>query len=160
MKTAILYSSDFGTTKKCALNLQNKLKGDCDVIDLSQKKKIDYDSYDKFVLGSNIKMGKISKYAKKALKNKKINSKLKGVFIVCGYPQTESKYFEKNFKEKYMKNVVCKECFGGSLDVECDSSFVNIAIGQLKAFNKEKGIRNPQVNYTKITKFANTLNRR
>ena len=160
MKTAILYASDFGTTKRCAENLQSKLKGECDLIDLSQKEKLDYDSYDKFVLGTNIKMGKINKYAKKALKNKKINSKLQGIFILCGYPQTAQKYFEKNFKEKYTKNVVAKECFGGSLDLKSDSTFINVAVEQLKAFNKEKGIRNPQVNYTKIGNFARILNRR
>lgn len=160
MKTAILYASDFGTTKKCAENLQNKLKGECDLIDLNLKEKIDYDSYDKIILGSNIKMGRINKYARKALKNKKINSKLQGIFIVCGYPQTAEKYFAKNFKDKYTKNVVVKECFGGSLDLKSNSTFVSVAIEQLKAFNKEKGIRNPQVNYTKVSNFARTLNRR
>lgn len=160
MKTAILYASDFGTTKKCAENLKGKLKGECELIDLTEKPKIDFDSYDKFVLGSNVKMGRINKYARKALKNKKINSKLQGVFMLCGYPQMSQKYFDKNFKEKYTKNVIAKECFGGSLDFETDSTFINVAVGQLKALNKEKGIRNPQVNYTKIGEFARKLNRR
>lgn len=59
MKTVILYSSKKGFTKKCAEYLHKEIS-DSDIFTLEEKN-IDYNQYDKILLGAPIYFGGISK---------------------------------------------------------------------------------------------------
>jgi menaquinone-dependent protoporphyrinogen oxidase len=59
MKTAVLYSSKYGTSAFCASQLASNLS--CDLFSLDEMKTIDISDYDQVILGTSVYMGKIRK---------------------------------------------------------------------------------------------------
>ncbi|MEW8957153.1 flavodoxin domain-containing protein, partial [Clostridium sp.] len=84
MKTLIVYASKHGCAEKCALRLSEKLKESTDIFNIKDKKNIDFDNYNKIIIGGSIYIGNIQKEVKRfcldnieILKNKKIG------FYIC-----------------------------------------------------------------------------
>ena len=68
MKTLVVYTSKYGTTKKCAEKLTSALV-DATLYSCDEKKPLSLDEYERVVLGSSVYMGRPRKNLKKFIQN-------------------------------------------------------------------------------------------
>jgi len=119
-KTLIIYHSKYGTTKKVAVSISEKLKGDSSIalFSLKENENPDIQDFDIVILGTSIYMGQASKKMRtfcktneSALLEKKI-----GLFACGMHPDKEQQ--EKELKDAYPKmlqdNAIAVGFFGGA----------------------------------------------
>ncbi|CAN5505563.1 hypothetical protein BH23BAC1_BH23BAC1_30750 [soil metagenome] len=71
MKTLIIYSSRHGTTEKVAALIAEKLEStEVYIINLKFKAKIDFDQFDRIIIGGSIHMGQVQKVIKDFINEK------------------------------------------------------------------------------------------
>ena len=71
MKTAIIFSGNISTTKKIADIIKSKVNHQVDIFDTSKRFYIDFSEYDNFVLGTNVRYGKLNKRFIRTIKKMK-----------------------------------------------------------------------------------------
>lgn len=118
MKTLILYASNTGTVKDCALKL-NEMIPQSEAVDIT-KALPDPNGYDRVILGASIRAGRINKkiaeYAENTLPI--LLTKETGLFICCADASKVNGYFVEYFPgELIMKAKKCA-CFGGELNIK------------------------------------------
>lgn len=159
MKTAIIFCGNTGTCEVIANMISKKLNHNFDIFDTSKRFYIDFDEYDNFVLGTNVKFGKLNKRFYRLLNKMKeytVNSQNYFVYI-CGA--------DKDCAEEYIAKA--REV----IDVTCDYYFVGgeIKLSNLKGFNKLiaksylkqynlKHQESPQIIFENIDKLVESLN--
>ena len=124
MKTAIIYTTKYGTTAKVAATMAEKLgeAHEVTILPLKQHAKPDISGYETVILGSSVYMGKASGKMKafcneneSVLLQKKI-----GLFVCSMHPEKEQQY--KELKEAYPEllqhNAVATGFFGGAFIFE------------------------------------------
>lgn len=118
MNVLIAYASGSGTTKECATNLADKLKGKIALIDLQKQTVSDLTAYDAVVIGSNVRIGKIHKSVKKFCQayEKELAEKSHGFFLCCGSPETADAYYKNNFSPVLLEGALSLSCLGGEMD--------------------------------------------
>ena len=117
MKTAIIYSSKTGTTKKCAALLAANIGADsCDLFEVTEALP-DISDYECVVVGSYVRMGVIDKKISAFLeKNKEKLFETKfGLFICSCLSDKVSEAIIKNFSDEFMDHAAIIDCFGGEL---------------------------------------------
>lgn len=153
MKYLIVYTSETGTTKKCATMLKEKLRNSTSV-DLNDKMP-SLENYDLVIIGTPIRMGQINKKIKKFLKdNEKILlTKKTAYFICCAFEKDKEAYFTANFNPNLLKHALIYDCFGGELDLNNLHGFSKL-IAKLATKNNKKPIK---LNTENITKFIEKI---
>ena len=100
MKKLIIYTTKHGATKQYAEWIAKEAKAD--IVDMKGGKHIDFNHYDKIVIGCPIYAGSV-RYAEFAEKNwTKLRSKKVGIFTVSGYEAGSSRTkgsYERSFPE-------------------------------------------------------------
>jgi len=82
MKTLVLYSSKYGTTKECAEKISTQLN--CDIYSLDHVGDVSLKNYTHIVIGSSVYMGKLRKSISNFIENNtEIKSKSLTFFICC-----------------------------------------------------------------------------
>ncbi|WP_240839449.1 flavodoxin domain-containing protein [Acidaminobacter sp. JC074] len=82
MKTLVLYSSKYGTTKSCAEKISKSLG--CDINSLDQDTSITLDDYSHIILGTSVYMGKLRKPLTDFVeKNDDLQDKDLSIFFCC-----------------------------------------------------------------------------
>lgn len=116
MSTAIIYASTYGSTRKIAQILNQKIS-DSTLVDI-KKEKIDPNLFDTIILGSSIYIGQIDKHLKNfismnmdVLKKKKI-----GIYLCCGFEENVQTYLDTNFDKELVNKAVIMT-MGGEMDV-------------------------------------------
>lgn len=126
MKTAIIFSGNTGTTELVATMLSKKLNHSFEIFDTSKRFFIDFDEFDNFVLGTNVRYGKLNKRFKRLFtKMKQYTTDSQNYFVyICGA--------EKSRAEDYIASA--REI----IDVVCDYYFVGgeIRISELKGMSR------------------------
>ena len=127
MRTAIIYSSKYGTTEKVANMIAEKIRTNNDVtlISLSSTSKPDLSSYEKVILGTSIYAGRPGiKMWKFCQKHRDIlQSKTIGLFI-CGMQSAKKDAELRGAYPEYLHSIVKAEDFmGGELLFEKMSFF-------------------------------------
>lgn len=110
MKTAILYATCHGTSRKVAEMLSDKLQIDkTDVYDLKNQKNFDINLYDTIVIGGSIHAGKIQSVIKKFCNDNEniILQKQFGLFL-CGMNEAG---YEKQINDAYSEKLRSKAMF-------------------------------------------------
>lgn len=98
MKTLIAYDSFNGCTEECAKIIQKKLKGEVFLRKGTDLKKLDIDEFDKIVIGSPIRFGKLAKVLRSLLKRTKISlCKKIHIFLCVLCLKMMSQIISKNF---------------------------------------------------------------
>lgn len=121
MYTAIVYSTKYGCTEKCAKLLKEQFNNKVDLINLNNIKTVNLSKYDTVIIGGPIYIGKIRKeilkFSNKHLKD--LTSKKIGLFI-CGMPQNGDYLTElnTNFPKILLDNALAKEYFGGEFIID------------------------------------------
>lgn len=156
MKTLIIYSSKYGSTKDCAELLKNKLDGTADILNIQEKKKVNLDNYDTIILGSSIYVGSVSKKLKEYCNQNldELREKRVGIFINCGFEREKEQYFAQNFPQSLLTHALVKECFGGEARMERMNFFYRFIMKKVsKGSYKEM-----KLNIINIESFASTMN--
>jgi menaquinone-dependent protoporphyrinogen oxidase len=111
MKTLIVYSSKYGTTKKCAEILRKQVDADIHCCDC--KAEVTIKSYDLIVLGTSVYMGQARKNMKRFIKHHQGLLSTKSVaFFICS---KESDDFKQVFSPLKINNTTLKAHFGYEL---------------------------------------------
>ena len=118
MKTALIYSSKYGSTKRVANQIAEKLKVIDDLFCM-EKDSPDLHNYDAIILGMPIYAGSTTRDMRSFLKKNRdsLKDKIIAVFILCWDSKRLNEFVENIFPEKLPENVVV-ESVGGELDPE------------------------------------------
>lgn len=141
-KTAIVYSSKYGTTEKVAGMIAEKIADSNDVtlISLVDVPMPDISGYDKIILGTSIYMGKPRDEMKKFTKNNEsaFVGKIVGLYVCGGEKREDKKQKElQGAYPDYLHNMALAEGFmGGEYNFEKMSSMEKKVI-KMKAKTKE-----------------------
>lgn len=137
MKTAIVYATISGTTKKAAQMLAEQI-GNCDLLDISKKRlarKCDVSAYDTVIVGTNVRMGQIDSNAIRFIgKNLELlKTKRVGFFILNFFPE----YTETYLDELFPKSIEAeKASFGAELNLSAMKAYERYL---MKSVQKQKG---------------------
>ena len=118
MKTALIYSSKYGSTKRVAMQIAGKLHNVAGLlcVDLDNPNP---DNFDAIILGMPIYAGSTTRDMRSFLKKNRdsLKDKIIAVFILCWDSKRLNEFVENIFPEKLPENVVV-ESVGGELDPE------------------------------------------
>lgn len=119
MKTAIVYATKYGCTKKCAEILKSYLN--CEVNILSVKSdKINLEQYDTVFIGGSVYMGKIQKEISRFCKHnlKLLLQKKLGLFVCCYTPKDTEGFLETLFPLELIDHAFYVTSVGGEMNYE------------------------------------------
>ena len=159
MKTAVIFSGNEGTCEIVANMIKKGLNHEVDVFDTSKRFYIDFDEYDNFILGTNVRFGRLNNRFKKCFKiMKKYTTNDQNYYCyICGAYKINA---EKDIEDA--RNLI---------DVTCDYYFVGgeVNISKMKGFNKILGKKfaknfscedaeTPELIYENIDKLIESIN--
>jgi menaquinone-dependent protoporphyrinogen oxidase len=137
MKTAILYTSKYGTTEKVACAIADKLRetNEVTLFSLNKNTKPDISGFESVILGTPIYAGQASSKVKafcKANESALLQKKI-GLFVCGMYPDKANR--EKELKEAYPETLRRKadatEFLGGAFIFERMNYFERLIIKQI-----------------------------
>lgn len=116
MKTIIIYASTYGSTRKVAQTLNQKIP-DSTLVDI-KKQSIDPANFDTIILGSSIYIGQIDKQMKNFINGHKdvLKNKRLGIYFCCGFDENQQTYLDTNFDKEMVKDAIVTT-MGGEMDV-------------------------------------------
>lgn len=126
MKTAIIYGTTTGTSRKIAKIIASKLKGEVITIPISKAKDACLLKYDFIIIGGSIHSGRIQSSIKSYVSR---NSKtLKGInyglYLSCLSETKGEKYLMNSFGEDIVEAAFIADTFGGELNPKDRKSVV------------------------------------
>lgn len=118
MSTLLVYGSKYGSTKKCAELLREKLNGNVEVVDIKMSQSLDLNSYEKIVIGTSVYMGKIQKEISEFCKNniEVFKTKKIAVFLCCMNEGDFEKQINDNFPKELLDKAIVKGYLGGEFN--------------------------------------------
>ena len=137
MRTAIIYTTKYGTTEKVANSIAEKLKDTHEVKLFSLKKNPnpDISGFETVILGSSIYMGKSSGKMKAFCKANKsvLLQKMMGLFVCGMHPDKEQQHKELKdaYPEVLLKNATVAEFMGGAFLFERMNFFERLIIKKI-----------------------------
>lgn len=123
MKTAIIFSTTYGSTEKVAKYIAEKLKDDeVKVIRLRKNSKINIDQFDRIILGGSIYLGEIQPVMIKFCENNMnaLLTKNVGLFTCGVEPELvrDDSELEMAFPKKLFNHAVATAFVGGEITIE------------------------------------------
>lgn len=119
-KVLIAYATKHGCAEECAKILSGKMNTETDLWNLKEKKSIDFDAYDKVIVGGSIYAGRIMKEVREfcAKKDSILKGKKLGLYI-CGTSEGDAakKQVESAFPQDLLDAALVKESFGGKIQL-------------------------------------------
>ena len=157
MKTAIVFSSNHGTTEKASQLLKKQLKGDVDVINLKESSNLSLKDYDSVILGSSIYAGSVKSKLKQFIKQNQrdLMTKKIGLFLCCMYEGDKAaKQFETAYPKELRELSVSNGLFGGEFIL------TNLNFFERKIIKMIDGVTTDvsKLDVQEIQKFANRFN--
>jgi len=116
MKTAIIYTSKHGTTRKVAAEIAGLLSpNEVTLIMAGQKEETDLELYDKIIVGGSIHAGTISKSLRKFLKSHRnlLLRKHLGLFLCCMFEEEAEEQMHRAFPEDLRNHAKSCHLVGG-----------------------------------------------
>ena len=158
MKTAIVCSSKYGTTKKVAVLIAEKITSDNDVVfmSLSDNPKPDLSPFEKVILGTSVYAGKPRKDMVKFCRQYQsvLESKVIGLFV-CGMQWKNKEQELKDAFPEYLHNIAKAEVFvGGELLLEEMNFFERALIKKMVKTDKSVS----KLDYEAIDSFSEKMN--
>lgn len=161
MKTAIVYATKYGCTKKCAEILKTYLHGEVSMLSVKADN-INLSQYDTVFIGGSVYMGKIQKeishFCKRNLKqllHKKI-----GLFACCYTPKDTVGFFETLYPIELINHASYVTSVGGIMDYEKMNFLYRKLFQSLKKIDGfNEGFTEPVINEGEIKKLAEAVNK-
>ena len=159
MKTAIVYATKYGCTKKCAEILKSHLN--CEVNILSVKSdKINLEQYDTVFIGGSVYMGKIQKEISRFCKHnlKLLLQKKLGLFVCCYTPKDTEGFFETLFPLELINHASYVTSVGGEMNYEKMNFLYRKMFQSLKKIDGfNDGFTEPEINKVEIKKLVEAI---
>ena len=157
MKTALIFSSNHGTTEKASQLLRGHLKGEVDVINLKNYPNLSLKDYNSVILGSSIYAGSVKSVFKQFIKHNQneLATKKLGLFLCCMYEGDKAtKQFETAYPEALRNVSVSNGLFGGEFILS------NLNFLERKIIKMIDGVTTDvfKLNAQEIKKFADKFN--
>lgn len=157
MKTLIAFTTEYGTATYCAEKLQEGIKSEVDIVNLSESRIASIDEYDVVILGGGVHMGKIGREMKRFVKKHIEILKNKSVYLfICCLEKDTEEFFAKSFPQEVIDIAIDKYVFGGIINLESLSRTHRMV---LQKIGKEKNMKKlKEKNIIKLQKVINKLN--
>ena len=158
MKTVILFATKYGSVRKAAELLKEKLNGQTILVDVAKEPVPSLDEYDTVILGGSAYMGRIQKKLSAYIQNN-LDTLLKkriGVFLCAG--ATESEQQGKELKDAYPSGLydraLARGVLGYGYDFDKMRFFDRFIVSKILGNTKSVSAFYDD----KITQFAQTMN--
>lgn len=162
MKTAIIYATKTGTTKKVAKGLAEKIKGEVKLLPIANVKPGCLLRYDFVIIAGSIHYGRIQSEIKSFVNKNRATFRgiLYGLYIMCMFEEEADEYMKKSFGEDIVENAMITACFGGEVNPN-EGNFVTKKLikANLKKF-EEEGKEPPAIRWERVDEFADEINKR
>ena len=162
MKTAIIYASKTGTTKKVAKGLAEKIKGEVKLLPIANVKPGCLLRYDFVIIAGSIHYGRIQSEIKSFVNKNRATFRgiLYGLYIMCMFEEEADEYMRKSFGEDIVENAMITACFGGEVNPN-EGNFLTKKLikANLKKF-EEEGKEPPAIRWERVDEFADEINKR
>lgn len=160
MKTAIIFSGNISTTKKIAEIIKSKVNHDVDIFDTSKRFYIDFEEYDNFVLGTNVRYGKLNKrFIRAVIKMKKyVNENQKYFVYITGADITRAEEYIRYAKLIVERNPVNYYFVGGLFPDTKIGKFTNFILKKFKEDLRLRHMELPTLIENNINMLVSTLN--
>ena len=157
MKTAIIYSSKYGTTEKVARIIARKIEAENDVtlIPLADTPAPDISGYEKIILGTSIYAGKSRANMRKFCKKygSVLNEKIIGLFV-CGMQSAKkAEELRDAYPEKLHNIAKAEDYMGGEFLLEK----MNFLVSQFVRRLEKTEISVSKLDYDAIDVFSNKM---
>lgn len=165
MKTLILFSSKYDTTRDCAVELKNYLSGQVDLVNVKNMKKLSPENYDRIIIGAPVYKGIIDKGIRAFTENNRDSLKNKdyGLFMCCmSQGARVEEQFNNNFSKEILNGAKVKENFGGKFKFSRMSFIEKKMIIMISKKEPSLGVVDgkrdiDKVNHQNIIKFAKAI---
>ncbi|WP_432666873.1 flavodoxin domain-containing protein [Wukongibacter baidiensis] len=158
MKTLIVFSSKYGTTKSCGELVKKGLKNEADIVNLKDNYSISLNEYDLVIIGGSVYAGRIQKKVVKFMENNKeeLGNKKIGLFVCCKEEGEKAlEYIKANYPEWIINKALVKEHFGHEVNLEkmglLDKIILKVVAKATKSYS--------DIKTDNIEGFINTINR-
>jgi len=116
MRTAIVYTSNHGTTEKVAQKIKERLGEEkAQRFNLKKDKNFDVSQFDRIIVGGSIHAGQIQKRVKQFLEKhapELLQRKL-GLFLCCMHEDEAENQFNRAFPEDLRAHAISNKIMGG-----------------------------------------------
>lgn len=156
MKTAIIYSSKYGTTEKVAYLIGKQLSADeVDYISLKDDKLPDIEEYDKIIIGTSIYAGNTTKEMRAFCFNNRelLQNKKLGLYICCMIKKQEDSQLDKAYPPYVSKFAIAKEALGGEMLFDKMNFFERFLCRKIMKVNSSVSA----LNHDAITAFSQKM---
>ncbi len=155
MKTAILYASTYGSTKKIAQSLYDQIP-DSQLFDV-KKDKVDFSLFDAVILGSSIYVGQIDKQMKSFVSTYKheLLTKRRGIYFCCAFEENILDYVKTNYPPELAEGAVIMT-MGGEMDIT-KMSFAHKMITRMVQKSEQGKNRDVRLHPEKISDFISQM---
>lgn len=156
MKTAIIYSSTHGTTKKVARLIAEKQNGkEVSLIDLGMNPQPVIDTFDRIIIGGSIHVGMIQKRVKRFCEENIVLllQKETGMSICCMRKDKQKEQFDNAFLESLRAHSKVHGYFGGEFLFEKMNCLEKLMVKKVAKVYKSIS----QINYAAIDQFVSVL---
>ncbi len=155
MKSAIVYTSKTGTTKKCVDMLLERLDNAVS-FDL-EKESVDISKYDMVIIGSPIRIGMMNKNVKKFINDNEeiLKNKKYAFFICCGFIDDYKRYYEENVGSELLEGAIFYDTFGGEMDIDKQKGFDKMVVKMVS--KKIKNVSDIKIFEDRIDSFVRVV---
>lgn len=155
MKTAIIYASTYGSTKKIAQSLNDQIP-DSQLFDV-KKAKVDFSLFDAVILGSSIYVGQIDKHMKNFVSRYKneLLTKKRGIYFCCAFEENVHDYVTANYSSELADGSVIMT-MGGEMDIN-KMSFAHKMITRMVQKSEQGKNRDVRLHPEKISGFVSQM---
>jgi len=156
MRTAIVYTSNHGTTEKVAQKIKEGLGEEkAQLFNLKKNKKFDVSQFDQIIVGGSIHAGQVQKKVKHFLEKNtpELLKKRLGLFLCCMHEDEAVNQFNREFPEKLRSHAISKKIMGGEFLFE-KMNFVEKALIKKIAGVKESVSK---INHNEIEAFVKEI---
>lgn len=125
MKTAIIYSTKYGTAGTVAEMIREGLKGDAAIFNIKDTKKFNVDEYDQIVLGGSVYIGKTQKEltAFSEANLDKLLKKKVALYLCAARPEREA--LEEELRTAFPAALLEKAAYKGTVGSAIDLQKLN-----------------------------------
>lgn len=156
MRTAIVYTSNHGTTEKVAQKIKEGFGEEkAQLFNLKKNKNFDVSQFDQIIVGGSIHAGQIQKRVKNFLEKHRLEllQRRLGLFLCCMHENEAENQFNRVFPEILRNHAISKKIMGGEFLFE-KMNFVEKALVKKIAGVKESISK---INEHEIEKFIKEL---
>lgn len=154
----ILYSTKYGCSEKCAIELSKELTGKVDLVNLMENNKINLTKYDIVILGGSIYIGRIQKELTNFIKQNtnELMKKEIGLFICCMMDgEGIEKQITENFPSELLNKAKSVESFGGEFKFSKMNFMEKTIVKKIVKVTSDKS----DIRYENIKRMAMKLNK-